>query len=250
MLADKPRSSSFQRNYYQVDAPFALRGTRRKKRNKSALSATVSTVNQANEEETQEGKNNNTLSDVASSLLKTHTPAVKPISSFVTKKENGVNGKSAQEVVVGSDNKKNSAKKGDSGKKENTDPSYKSRFQYHASFVLKRPTTSKKSKGAILEPTRILDLEYNNEQPCASFSLRNKPNQQDPQCYCYYYQEESKNDTEQSHESAPDHQCLFDPVMTWFKEPSGAEDPHVNNKGCSPTFFVSRYKRYCAALNH
>lgn len=209
------------------------------------MSATVSTVNQANEEETQEGKNNNTLSDVAGSLLKARTTAVKPISSFVTKRENGVNEKSAQEVVVVSDYKKNSVKKGDSGKKENTDPSYKSRFQYHASFVLKRPTTSKKSnreKGAILEPTRILDLEYENVQPCASFHLKNKPNQQDPQsqCYCYYYQEESKNDTEQSHESARNHQCLFDPVMTWFKEPSGAEDPHVNNKGCCSIFSVIR----------
>lgn len=76
------------------------------------MSATVSTVNQANEEETQEGKNNNTLSDVAGSLLKARTAAVKPISSFVTKRENGVNEKSAQEVVVVSDYKKNTVKKG------------------------------------------------------------------------------------------------------------------------------------------
>lgn len=112
-----------------------------------------------------------------------------------------------------------------------------SRCQYHASFVLKRPTDRKKETGIALESSQSFDSVHG-----CNFRRKKKPNQQDR--YSHSNQKEVYDyDDSESHESAQyNHLCHFDPVMTWFR---GAEDPHVNNKGSFPQTKIQSPRFIC-----
>lgn len=238
MFAEKPRGSSFQRNYYQQpDSHLGLRGTRRRK-NKTALSANVSTVNQKKGEGDADetlAKDNNNIFD----------PVVKPISPHA--KENScvkeeqvqlLEGKGTVATrkklsdAAGGSSSGGAVRKRDS-QKENFIPSSSSRCQYHSSFVLKRPTGYSSGRGK--DPVSVPESKSNqrsrsssHSHKSCSFNRKKKPNQQEPSYYHHHTEEEDSG----SHDSAQYYpQCHVDPVMTWFKEPSGAEDPYENNKG-------------------